>query len=271
MASQDETSSGEALRALGWRQGSLLRAEVLSELLSDVGDASFALLLSQDCDIVRDEKTEPTLEVVPCRSLEKAKGNYLHGRNPRVFHIEADGEREALEIDIRQRRLVSKLDAAALNKRPVQPALDELTVLTVTRWVAKRYTRSAFPDEFNRRLKAAGRKLDMLAKKAIAKPVTSIYIGLEPHDEELDEDEDYELYVFVAYRDDSKKVQAQDFYEKLCDILDECDGLDLNRSESGAKSHFEISLADLEEMRRWDFDYRSIAGDADVVEADRGR
>lgn len=271
---EGEPHAGEVLRELGWQQGSLLDRDTCQRVLPEEWfdeDVLFALLLNQDCDIVRDEATEPKLEVIPCRSLEETNGNFLHGRNPRTFHIDAVGGRGAFSIDIRQRCLVSKEEVASLKPTPLAPALEPTTVSAITRWLGKRYTRSAFPDEFNRRWGRGARKLDKLGKKPISKPVTAVYVSLEPADEELDGDEEYELFVYVAYRDDSKKDDVHEFFDKLCEIIEGCDGLDLDRSQCGVKTHFDITLADLEDMRRWDLDYRSIAADADVVEADQGR
>lgn len=271
---EGEPHAGEVLRGLGWKQGSLLGRDdcqhVLPEELFDE-DVLFALLLNQDCDIVRDEGTEPALEFIPCRLLDKVNGNFLHGRNPRTFHIDVEGGRVAFSIDIRERCFISKEDVASLEPTPLTPALEPTTVSAITQWLGKRYTRSAFPDEFNRRWSSGAKKLDRLGKKQVSKPVTAVYVALEPADEELGDGEEYELYVYVAYRDDSKKGDVHAFFDKLCELIESCDGLDLDLGQCAVKNHFEITLADLEEMRRWDLDYRSIAADTDVVKADQGR
>ena len=81
---EGEPHAGEVLRGLGWKQGSLLGREdcrrVLPEELFDEG-VLFALLLDQDCDIVRHEGTD-RVEAFGKATLRLDRMQERDGRSP---------------------------------------------------------------------------------------------------------------------------------------------------------------------------------------------
>lgn len=85
------------------------------------------------------------------------------------------------------------------------------------KWLGNRYTRAAFPDEFNMRLSKA--KVSKITEKIISTKVSHIFFEVE--DEELSEDEkiinNYVLLIFFQIQ----KLKSLDFVlsEDVCIVL----------------------------------------------------
>ena len=127
------------------------------------------------------------------------------------------------------------------------------------RWIAKRYTRPAFPDAFNTRLAAVENRLERLFKSEEGQVVTGVFLDV-PDDEFVDE-RPYEIAVLVTARSDAWEdrgavVALDRFEERLSSILDSCNGITV--SDMGALPEDDLTLAQLRRYRRLDRDYRSF-------------
>src|SRR3954447_794189 len=140
-------------RQTPWRQGQLLSDEALKALLGkEPPDA--AIVISHDCDLAQSPEHEPLVELIVGRIVEKFDGNYTHAKNARRLHlpIGVDGA-VILDLTATQKIPVPKEALAAFQPdsslRPSSTAS-----ATLQQWLALRYRRAAFPDEFDRRLSA---------------------------------------------------------------------------------------------------------------------
>ena len=115
------------------------------------------ILISQDCDIVHKRyEVEPFIEFLVANRIEATSKNkgLQWGKHPRRFQFSVlqQGGNSLFEIDINDRyRAPRQILLAGLPEQRLDAKLTE----AIGRWVAKRYTRAAFPDEFNRRTDAA--------------------------------------------------------------------------------------------------------------------
>jgi hypothetical protein len=90
----------------------------------------------------------------------------MHAKNARRLHLECSVDGIATYLDLRAQRKVESKKAALANYVPAANVLIELEDRSILqRWLAARYRRAAFPDEFERRLNATG------VAKRIAKTV----------------------------------------------------------------------------------------------------
>ena len=137
------------IRTNGWRQGSVFSDEDTAALSENPVPGSRLILVTHDCDLVHNGEHEPHIEVCLAEHLENGvDGNYRWARHPRRIDVQLDidGEQAAFCLHAAKRQW---LDRAKL--QDIQPdassllAEAELTRLTV--WLAKRYTRTALPDE----------------------------------------------------------------------------------------------------------------------------
>jgi len=143
-----------------WRQGSLLSLSAIEGLeLShpDQGLEVVVIVASHDCDISQNAAIEPFVEVMVGRVLGTEQtsidGNHTHAKNPRTLHIILAGEtNKYAEVVSTDKQCVSKKELVKYKPEKHFHLGAESRVI-FQRWLASRYRRSAFSDEFENRLK----------------------------------------------------------------------------------------------------------------------
>jgi hypothetical protein len=143
-----------------WRQGHTLTNEAavgLGLVRPDEIATALVIVISHDCDLTQCSEVEPCVETIVGHRIAAADGNFTHAKNPRQLHLpcEENGATVYLDLRARDKRSISKEDFAAHQPNGViTVAPRECSVLQ--RWLAARYRRAAFPDEFERRLQETG-------------------------------------------------------------------------------------------------------------------
>lgn len=205
-----------------WRQGSVFTSDAASALglVSDrAPEQTAAVVISHDCDLAQSAEQEPVVEVIVGRFVSRTEGNFTHAKNVRCLHLPftAGARQCSIELEPQNRRPVFKATDAALAMADFHPS-DEFKLSptgrrTLQRWLAARYDRSAFPDEFDRRLKVETGVAERLSK---AFDKTGDYIPAVFFDvdagREIDRDgpdDPYELVVTVLYSTDSDPQEAE--------------------------------------------------------------
>jgi hypothetical protein len=140
--------------------------------------------------------------------------------------------------------------------------IDGEEVDLIADWVAKRYTRAAFPDAFNDRLVPAAKKIERVLKRR-GEFLCGIYLTLSSWGE-LPDGEPYEVILRATMlKSDmaSRKSEQQsaEAVDELAAVMSSCDGIDV--IDASLVSESEFSLDDLRNSARWDFDHRSLSGD----------
>jgi hypothetical protein len=256
----DATDPGTQLREAGWCQGSVVDKDRLEAL--GRAEVDCAVVISQDCDVVQGVDVESYVEVIAARLVEQARPDLLHGRNPRTIDLPAASPTgRHLRASIHDRFRIEKQILAA-DVPSTRIRLDRGTTSQLAKWIAKRYTRVAWPDTFNERLATIDDKLERLFKSDNGKVITGIWLMLDPADDELAEDREYRLAVWLTMTSDSmmdtKEIRrGEDFEGRLKELLESCKGIELCEIELRKES--DVSLEDLRHFRRFDKDYRSIA------------
>jgi hypothetical protein len=145
----------EWTRETPWRQGHLLTDDTVNflELFhSDYSGETVVIVVSHDCDLAQLISNEPVVEVVVGRRITDIDGNYTHAKSARTLHIKFEGDVMLLaEFVITAKCSISKKMLADF-KPAIEYRLSPSCKATLQRWLASRYRRSAFPDEFERRL-----------------------------------------------------------------------------------------------------------------------
>ena len=270
-------SIAERIRASGWRQGSIVTGPDAHRLLrssidrvAEQDQSQFRLIVvSQDCDLVAHPNVEPYVELILCTKAERDQSLHRHGRNPRQLQIQmigAGNDRAWFDVSVHDRFRVPKEELASVNKDKAL-RLENRDARALRRWLAKRYTRPAFPDAFNRRLQVVDRKLESLFKSRKGRVVTGIYVDVV--EAELPEGTPYEIVVrATAYahcweRKETSKLLEQ-FEERLAGILDDCPGIDILEDDIRVMPEDDLTVADLRNFKRLDRDYRSLAEESDT-------
>ena len=265
------------IRAAGWRQGSIARPADTRALLAasvdrvpEPGESVVRLVaVTQDCDLVQEPDIEPFVEFIVCRETPAVEPLYRHGRNPRLLHLQTVGEAgpgPRLHISIHDRFRVGKetLTGTAVD---AELRLDPSDARLLGRWIAKRYTRPAFPDAFNARLVAVDGRLERLHKSREGEIVTGVFLDVA--DDENADDVAYEIAVRItarteAWDDEATLAALSRFEERFSTILDDCPGFVITDDDIQTLPEDDLTLADLRRFRRLDRDYRSLPERAGV-------
>jgi hypothetical protein len=251
-----------SLRAGNWRQGSIVDASPIAGELAKVAapPCELAVVISQDCDVVADSTIEPAVEIIVAELAAQPDTALLYGKNPRRICLPLTSGTGYLVLDVRHRYPLSKQVLAGHAPR-ADLTLSEKDVRALARWLGKRYTRDAFPDAFNARLRPAQKELEKVSKSAAGRHITTIFLMLEPKDDELDDGTDYHVAIWFACRrdvlDSDTGAEANQFASAFSRALESCPGIVVDDWE--VRSHDDITLADLELIKRFDVDFRSEA------------
>ena len=248
---------GQILREQGWRQGIILPATGLLEGLPDgspISDADFVMVVSQSCDLVHhDLSNEPHAVFLLLKKINSVESEYSHGRNPRLIHFPAlDGSAFDAwawnQVTIPREELV---------KHPIGNHLkvDARELRHILDWLAKRFTRVAFPDAFNEALRVKSNNIRTLLKKKHSL-FSEILLRINPF-EEIDNGVHYELACYLLmpsalYDDAAKLKDARETASKLERLFEDC-GIEV--LECSTVSDAELTYAELQELVRWDFDH----------------
>ena len=163
-----------------WRQGHLLGSDAIAAFGLHHAlepEKTFVIVASHDCDLAQAPEGEPLIEVVIGRLVTERDGNCTHAKNARRLHVEFAGSAVFwVEFEASTKIPISKL---AFNdfcpRKDAQLSPENHAVFQM--WLASRYRRSAFPEEFERRLTSKEFKLHEKISKAL-KPHGELIAGI---------------------------------------------------------------------------------------------
>lgn len=255
-----ESFDAANLKKLGWRQGSLLPESLVQQLIKEglmeaQNNSPTLVVISQSCDLTNaDIAKEPFVEVL-LGSMAEANPNMFYGKNSRTLHLER-GDNQALQFVIHDKLVLPRISLGSVGPGGKLPK-NEISLLT--KWVARRYTRAAFPDEFNRRIHKVEEKLHKSLKNA----GSLIYgIWIDVVDDDLPATENYQVIVFVvaehdAFMDPEKRAKAKEIANKVEGHLKACKGIEVV-GDVLFLSSTQFSIDQYMNTKRWDFDDISL-------------
>jgi hypothetical protein len=267
----------QAVERRGWRQGAILGPR-LHELARSVapahvqfGGSDRLVVTSHDCDVVNPRlEKEPLIEVLRLRvtGATKIDGQTAGARSPRALQIEVPGcTGEPLEIwqaNVHERWSIHR---AWLMDEDAGAVLPARTARLIAEWLAKRYTRAAFPSQFDLRWHAKLSAWITLLRKWSAS-IQGVYLRLDRL-AELPATEAYscELLVVVPV-----EVCVGSAWPPLRSQLEEAITLfweqfapAINCDEVVVRGAHEVTLADLDNFQRFDADWVSFADETPTI------
>lgn len=189
-----------------WRQGDLLTAEAAAAFgLQHAGgqEQTIVIVATHDCDLAQSPESEPLVEVVVGSDIAKLDGNFTHAKTARKLHVELSGVPPCkAEFEATGKTRIGKTELAAFAPQ-VDVRLSHESLAIFQYWLASRYRRSAFPDEFERRLKDET-KLAKKITKALephGAMIAGIFFDVDNGDENarVGEDDPYVLDIYVLH------------------------------------------------------------------------
>lgn len=213
-----------------------------------LSERSFCVVITQDCDIVHTPpEEEPFIEFIIGNLSEDR--SCKNGKNPRKLHLENNGQ--ILEFTIHNRFFVKKESLASFEFSDTLFEITADNTKVLRKWLGSRYTRAAFPDEFNARLAKA--KVSKLTEKGISSRISHIFFEVE--DRELPSEEIYQLNVMVVV-DNSDDVNKNDIEDAYFEVFEHIEGIETNLR---VVTEDEVTLKDLHNYKRWDKDSISFS------------
>jgi hypothetical protein len=269
-------------RDTGWRQGHVLSAEAaialgLVEKGADSGDGNekVVVVISHDCDIAQTPDLEPLVEVMVGVRIATLDGNYTFGKNARKLHLPfAAHQSLRVELLAGGKQAIQKNALASF----VPDGRFGLTVSDrniLQRWLASRYRRSAFPDEFDRRLSETGvrNKIRKILKRHGAE-VSAIYFDVDDGEEVVRTslDDQYSLSIHLLYdtstdpsaseaRATKAKAEIETAFKETCFSSVTRSWHSIELIECLAVSDEVMTLRLVETLKRWNVDDISLAAD----------
>lgn len=268
----------EWTRTTPWRQGHLLTKEAIKAIgltHPQFPDETMVIVASHDCDITYSPDREPQVEVVVGHRISTVDGNNTNAKSPRTLHIEFEGAESILgEFVITEKKSISK-DVLAAFEPAADARLSPSGLRILQRWLASRYRRSAFPDEFERRLKESG-----LAEK-IARAVKPSSMMIHAVYFEVDEgreiahsgpDDVYALDIILLYASEPDPQAAEAVANEVKGKIEQAFKAKLFHTESGKWQSIELKYIDAisdeamsvrlsQRFKMWRLDHISMGAD----------
>lgn len=262
-----------------WRQGHLLGNDAIEAL--GLGhplapDQTLVIVASHDCDLAQDPEWEPVVEVIIGRLVTDKDGNCTHAKNARKLHAEFAGpatfwaEFEATaKASINKRTLNDFAPRPDAQLRPESHAIFQM-------WLASRYRRSAFPDEFERRLAAKEFKLHEKIAKAV-KPhgelIAGVFFDVDEGAEVTRDgpDDTYTLDIIILHSADpdfdtaekaaetAAKAIEKAFKDKLFDPAKTWQHIELRSCDSVSESV--LTYQQFKQLKRWRLEHISLGAE----------
>ena len=174
----------EWARETPWRQGQALSDETAKAFglaHPETPAATVVVVVSHDCDLAQLPQSEPAVEAIVGRFIDAADGNCTHAKNVRRLHIAYArcADNALIEMTATAKIMLPKAELADhLPRGDLHLAANEHSILQ--RWLAARYRRAAFPDEFDKRLDNSGMK-ERLSKilKPLGQHIPAVFFDVD--------------------------------------------------------------------------------------------
>lgn len=204
------TQTSETVYAAGWRQGTVLRADI--DVVSTVrnptsGEAEelrhrhpLWALVTQDCNLFR-MKANANTPVVELRQVHDSEPPTHEGIHARKFLLNSASGHYL--IDDKPCAFVSPRFLCDANLATLSYKLTEPRVLALKTWLGNRYDRPAVPDELVPLARAIAESVKSSGEKELADQVRDVYMRFE----ESGTDVRFSLYGVIADGADRAKIR----------------------------------------------------------------
>ena len=271
--------AGEQNRDTPWRQGSILDQQSANKLgltSADDEDKLLAVVVTHDCDIASDATREPLVEVIVAKRINKL-GADANAKTARRLHIEYEAANgvAALELNANCKLQIPKEELLAINPRPGW-ALSPENLVTLQKWLASRYHRAAFADEFQNRMKAKPGRLDKKLVSALNEPgkhILAVFFNVDDgvENQRVGSADVYQLHISLLYDSTQDEPTAFDAASKAVQTIEEafvngfCDDggnwKNIQLLSCIPVSDSAMTIADSRLLKQWPLDHMSLDAD----------
>lgn len=261
-----------------WRQGHLLDSDAVAALglrHAVEPEQTLVIVASHDCDLTQHPDGEPKVEVLVGRLLAEKDGTYANAKSARKLHIEFAGTSACWgEFEATAKVTIDKWLMNEISPR-TDTTLSPEGQATFQMWLASRYRRSAFPDEFERRLTSETKLHDKIAKavKPYGELISGVFFDVDGGIEvtRVGPDDTYTLDITILHQaepnfdaaekvaDAAAKAIEKAFKDKLFAPTKTWRHIELRFCESLSESVLTYQV--FKQLKRWRLDHISLAAD----------
>lgn len=260
-----------------WRQGNLLGSDAVDALKlrhPEFQEKTLVIIATHDCDLAQHPDAEPRIEVIVGHLTDK-DGTYAHAKSARRLHIEFSGADVFwAEFDAIAKLSIAKADLAQFSPRSDAHLTPE-SHATFQMWLASRYRRSAFPDEFERRLTRETKLAEKITKavKPHGDLIAGVFFDVDDGAEVIREGatETYTLDITILHTaepdflaadkaaTDAAMAIEKAFKEKLFEPTKTWQHIELRSCEPISESV--MTYFDFKRLKRWRLEHISLAAE----------
>jgi hypothetical protein len=263
-------------RQTPWRQGSVIDRDTLVTIgaLPEESPADrVGVVISHDCDLALDNiALEPLVEFIVGSAQPRRDGNYSWAKSTRTLQLDIKkaGEPALIELGANNKQVVGKELLA-----PYEPdrsyELEPRQLAALRDWLAARYNRTAFPDEFNKRLDASGAPEKLKKLLATSNDLISfVYFDLMGRErDELPAGVPYDLTIVLVHFPGQEPEEAGDKAAGLVEKIEAALTEKFAGGRSGivyrgcaAISEEDIKLGQAQTLMRWRLDFITLKATA---------
>ncbi len=202
-------------RSTPWRQGTVLTRKTVELLgLHDrTQEDAVVVVISHDCDLVATLEREPDVELIVGYRVQEIDGNFAHAKSAHVLQLEFTENNNPCTVELRSSRKLTLPKSVLADHNPAQAfLLNPNSKSILQRWLAARYRRAAFPDQFVERLNKNAFR-DKLGKimKSVGKHIRAIFFDVD-QGEDIDRsgpDDIYKLGIVLVYATNQVTQEAE--------------------------------------------------------------
>lgn len=226
------------------------------------------MVISHDCDLANDRlEVEPAVELILGRIVDTANGNLVGGKSPRALHMKMKRDEEDVVVELltTAKRVVLKVDLAEY-----QPdsrfALGPRELRTLQRWLAARYFRTAFANNFVDRMNAARASAHLAdALKRKGSLISAVYFDIKGGAQvERAPDDPYELTVVLMFPPGTNPEESERQAEQLANTIG--DGLrgkltpphGIKLNDCFAISEDDLPVSRAKALSEWQLEYMTL-------------
>ncbi|MEO9586299.1 MULTISPECIES: hypothetical protein [Marinobacter] len=261
-------SRADAIIANGWLQWATVDAEVLQQYCGDLElKEEFYVLATQSCDLAHgDFNNEPHAEFIGFSLISQVRPELSKASNSRALDVEMTVSAEVKCLGFRMRERFFVRRELLENFSPTHPFHLSGNVCTqLTTWLAARYYRPSFSDDFNDHWKKVIGKIKEKVKKAYDRfgdVITGVFLGVADDNDA----QDFSASWIIVYSQARLPVgqgadDLMEFFESWESILSSY--MDDNGFDGvvSIQSTAEITLSELENHKRIFLDDMCFRGD----------
>lgn len=261
-----------------WRQGHLLDSDAVAVLglrHSVEPQRTLVIVASHDCDLTQHPDGEPVVDVVIGRLLVDKDGTYTHAKSARKLHLEFAGTSAFWgEFEATAKVTIDKWPLSEFKPR-ADATLSPENQATFQMWLASRYRRSAFPDEFERRITREAKLHDKIAKavKPHGELISGVFFDVDGGIEvsRVGPDDTYTLDITILHQAEpdfdaaekaagaAAKAIEKAFKDKLFAPTKTWQHIELRSCEPLSESVLNYQV--FKQLKRWRLDHISLAAD----------